>query len=150
MRNATVWVLTILGCLLAGTGARAEGDAEAGKTVFANQCASCHTTVVGKDGFGPSLAAVMGRRSGGLSGFKYSPAMANAGLTWDAPTLDTFLASSSAKVPGTPMAVTITDANVRADVIAYLATLGVAPAGATAAGAGSPKTPLDTGPTGDE
>jgi cytochrome c2 len=48
--------------------AHAAGDAAAGKTVFANQCASCHTTEVGKNGFGPSLAAVLGRKAGGLAG----------------------------------------------------------------------------------
>ncbi len=36
--------------------AYAEGDPIAGKTVFANQCVSCHTTQAGKNGFGPSLA----------------------------------------------------------------------------------------------
>jgi len=36
--------------------AYAEGDPIADKTVFANQCVSCHTTQAGKNGFGPSLA----------------------------------------------------------------------------------------------
>jgi cytochrome c2 len=45
----------------------AAGDAVAGKTVFENQCSICHTTVVGKNGFGPSLAGVLGRRSGALA-----------------------------------------------------------------------------------
>jgi len=79
--------------------ARAAGDAAAGKTVFANQCSSCHTTEVGKNGFGPSLAAVLGRKAGGLAGFTYSPAMAQAGLVWDDKTLDEFLTSSTKKVP---------------------------------------------------
>jgi cytochrome c2 len=48
--------------------ARAEGDAAAGKTAFANQCAVCHTVIVGKNGFGPSLAQVIGRHSGALKG----------------------------------------------------------------------------------
>jgi len=58
--------------------ARAGGDAAAGKTVFANQCSSCHTTEAGKNGFGPSMARVVGRKAGGLAGFRYSPAMAQA------------------------------------------------------------------------
>jgi cytochrome c len=68
--------------------ALAAGDAVAGKTVFENQCSICHTTVVGRNGFGPSLEGVFGRHSGGLPDYKYSTAMANAGLVWDAPTLD--------------------------------------------------------------
>ena len=128
------------------TPARADGDPSAGKTAFANQCSNCHTTTAGKNGFGPSLAAVFGRRSGGLSDYKYSDAMANAGLTWDAATLDEFLTSSTTKVPGTLMAVTITDAVARANVIAYLGTLGVA----RATIARTATTPLPHGPTATE
>ncbi len=130
------------------TPAHSQGDPSAGKTVFANQCSNCHTTSAGKNGFGPSLAAVFGRRSGALSDYKYSDAMASAGLTWDAATLDGFLASSTAKVPGTLMAVTITDAVARANVIAYLETLGIAPA--TAVAAAPAATPLPHGPTATE
>src|ERR1700741_3608002 len=96
--------------MIYGASAHAEGDAAAGKTVFANQCASCHTAEVGKNGFGPSLARVVGRKAGGLSGFSYSPAMAQAGLTWDEKTLDTFLTSSTNAVPGTSMSVALPSA----------------------------------------
>jgi cytochrome c2 len=37
------------------------GDAVADKTVFEKQCSICHTTVAGRNGFGPSLAGVFGR-----------------------------------------------------------------------------------------
>src|SRR6266851_1945633 len=128
--------------------ASAAGDAAAGKAVFANQCSSCHTTEVGKNGFGPSLAAVIGRRAGHLAGFSYSPAMAQAGLTWDAKTLDTFLTSSISAVPGTSMSVTLPSAADRADVIAYLETLGRA--SAVVAGAPPANALLALGPTQDE
>jgi alcohol dehydrogenase (cytochrome c) len=148
-------VNTFVRILLAGAAivfchyANAAGDATAGQVAFENQCSICHTTVAGKNGFGPSLAKVFGRRAGELAGFKYSAALANADLVWDAPTLDAFLASSTTKVPGTAMSVSITDSGVRANVIAYLATLGTtASANSTAA----PPTiaPLDHGPTSDE
>jgi alcohol dehydrogenase (cytochrome c) len=129
--------------------AHAAGDAAAGKTVFANQCASCHTTEVGKNGFGPSLAAILGRKAGGLAGFTYSPAMAQAGLTWDEKTLDEFLTSSTTRVPGTSMPVSLPNATDRANVIAYLETLGRA----TAAAVSAPATHaalLTQGPTQDE
>src|SRR5580704_3598227 len=102
--------------------ANAVGDPAAGQLAFENQCSICHTTVAGKNGFGPSLARVFGRRSGELTDYKYSTAMTNADLVWDAPTLDTFLASSTTKVPGTAMSVSITDSATRANVIAYLTT----------------------------
>ena len=131
----------------------AAGDAVAGKTVFANQCSSCHTTEAGKNGFGPSLAGVLDRKAGGLAGFSYSPAMAHSGLSWDEKTLDEFLISSTQKVPGTSMSVMLTNASDRANVIAYLETLGRASAAATstpAAGAPSPGAPSTQGPTQEE
>jgi alcohol dehydrogenase (cytochrome c) len=151
MRGGAGWL--VVGAVLAlSNQAWADGDAAAGKTVFENQCAACHTTEPGKQGFGPSLAGVNGRRSGTLEGFKYTPAMMNAHLVWDAKTLDAFLTSSTAKVPGTSMPVALPDAGARADVIAYLATLGQAAASAAAPAAvsGAPLAPVGTGPTQDE
>ncbi len=124
--------------------AQAQGDAAAGKTAFTNQCAVCHTVVVGKNGFGPSLAEVIGRHSGGLQDYNYSTAMRAAGLIWQPDTLDNFLTSSTAKVPGTTMPVAITDSMVRKNLIAYLETLGTAPVGQAAAPS---NTPLLNGPT---
>ena len=146
-RAVLATLMLVTGSVFCGR-ARAEGDAAAGKTVFANQCSSCHTTEVGKNGFGPSLAAVIGRRAGHLAGFSYSPAMAQAGLTWDAKTLDTFLTSSISAVPGTSMSVALPSAADRADVIAYLETLGRA--SAAVAGAPAAKAQLALGPTQDE
>jgi len=132
--------------------ARAAGDAVAGKTAFETQCSSCHTTAVGKNGFGPSLAQVIGRKAGGLAGFGYSPAMAQAQLTWDEKTLDHFLTSSSAAVPGTSMSVMVGNAADRANIIAYLDTLGHAAPEAAAAGAQAAPAPvaLAKGPTQQE
>ena len=113
--------------------AHAAGDAAAGKTVFANQCSSCHTVVVGKNGFGPSLAEVIGRQAGSLAGYTYSPAMAQSGLVWEDKTLDEFLTSSTTKVPGTSMPVSLPNPTDRANVIAYLDTLGHAPVVAASA-----------------
>ena len=66
-RQSTPLALGVL--LLSVTHVFAQGDATAGKTVFENQCASCHSAEAGKQGFGPSLAGVMGRQSGTLSGY---------------------------------------------------------------------------------
>jgi alcohol dehydrogenase (cytochrome c) len=135
--------------LISGTHAYAQGDAAAGKTVFENQCSSCHASEPGKQGFGPSLAGVIGRQSGTLAGFSYTPAMANAHLTWDARTLDEFLASSTRKVPGTSMPVALPNETARADVIAYLGTLGQTTARVEPAPQPQLK-PSGQGPTQDE
>src|SRR5438132_7999868 len=146
-KSSSVVLATVL---LWGTQALAQGDVTAGKTVFENQCASCHSAEPGKQGFGPSLAAVMGRPSGTLPGYNYTPAMVNAHLIWDAKTLDEFLASSTQKVPGTSMPVSLPSAGARADVIAYLGTLGQAAAPAATPATQAVIAPVGQGPSQDE
>ena len=104
--------------------AHADGDAAAGKTAFENQCSVCHSTVPGGEGFGPTLAGVYERKAGTLPGFNYTPALSQSHLIWDAKTLDAWLTSSLQKVPGTAMQVAVPDEGTRADIIAYLETLG--------------------------
>ena len=97
-------------------------DAAAGGMAF-QQCAECHSPG-NSDGNGPGLKGVVGRRAGAKAGFIYSPAMAKAKITWDAATLEAFLANPRAVVPGTTMAWPgDEDAKERADLIAYLKTL---------------------------
>ncbi len=97
-------------------------DASAGKGVFA-QCAVCHS-VDGSNGVGPSLQGIVGRNAGTFAGFRYSRAMKAANRTWDATTLDTYIADPQKAVPGNVMPFSgIPDAKQRADLIAYLKTL---------------------------
>ena len=98
------------------------GDALAGQHDF-SRCAACHSAEPGKNGIGPSLAGVVGRSSGAAPDYSYSTAMKNAHITWDAATLDRFLANPQSVVRGTKMFVDVPDAAARANVIAYLATL---------------------------
>ena len=127
--------------------ALAQGDAAAGKRAFQNYCSSCHT-VTSDNGFGPTLAGVVGRKAGSIAGFKYSQAMANADLTWTAANLDAFLTSSTQKVPGTAMAFAVPNPTDRADVIAYLSTIApIAAAKPEPAPAGASSTPSGHGPT---
>jgi len=100
------------------------GDAEAGRTVFNRQCQVCHATQAGQNKVGPTLAGVFGRKSAEAPGFNYSPALREANRTWDAPTLDAYLADPRGNLPGSRMIFAgLRDAKQRADVIAYLQTL---------------------------
>jgi glucose/arabinose dehydrogenase len=65
---------------------------------------------------------VVGRKAGSAQ-FGYSKALRASGLTWDAATLDRFLASPPKLVPGTSMVVAIPDPTERKAVVDYLATL---------------------------
>ena len=110
---------------LAGLGAQAQAaDPAAGKSVFNSVCSICHSAQAGKNGIGPSLYDVVGRKTGSVAGFHYSPANQNANLTWDAATLDKYLQSPRTVIPGTIMTYAgLKDDTKRADLIAYLATL---------------------------
>jgi cytochrome c len=101
----------------------AAADLEAGKTAF-KKCALCHTTEAGKNKVGPSLFGIVGRKSASLDGYSYSEAMKKFDHTWDAQTLDSYLADPRATVPGTKMIFPgIKDEKEREDIIAYLETL---------------------------
>ncbi|WP_243634741.1 c-type cytochrome [Roseicella frigidaeris] len=101
----------------------AAGDAEAGKTAFTRRCTVCHSVAEGQNKVGPSLHGVVGRPSGQVANFNYSPAMKNAGKTWDEATLDTYLTDPKALVPGNRMILAgIKDEAERQNIIAYLAT----------------------------
>ena len=103
--------------------ARADGDAAAGKTVFA-KCAICHAIDPAKNGIGSTLIGVVGRPAASVQGFSYSEAMKAANKTWDEATLDVYLKDPKALVPGTKMIFAgLPKAEDRANVIAYLATL---------------------------
>jgi cytochrome c len=123
--NKTVFCLVPLWAafIIAASGtARAEGDAAAGKKLFA-RCVACHAATPGKHGIGPSLFGVFGRKAGTVAGYGYSSAMKKAAPVWNAVTLDRHLDNPPRFIPGTRQTFRLPDAGDRANVIAYLATL---------------------------
>lgn len=108
------------------------GDPAAGRLVF-RKCQVCHSIEAGKNILGPSLAGIVGRKSGSEPGYSYSPAMSQAKLVWDAKTLDAYLADPQKVVPGNKMPFPGLKTNQdRADVIDFLAGAGNAQAAAVA------------------
>jgi cytochrome c len=117
------WMMVSLGALALAPVARADGDAAAGQVVF-KKCGLCHSPDAGVNKLGPSLHAVVGRKSGSIETYNYSDAMKAAGKTWDPATLDVYLTDPKALVPGTKMVFPgLKDPKDRQDVIAYLETL---------------------------
>ncbi len=148
-------------------------SASRGESVFKMRCALCHTVESGTGGAqGPNLRGVVGRKAAS-SDFGYSPALRRWGKTWTPRLLGRYLANPTALVPGTTMAQRVSDAQERADLVAYLGTLsattgaaGSSPAAATPArpdggtagqvdpsaggpDAGAPALPLASAPTAD-
>ena len=99
-----------------------QGDAAAGEKVFAH-CAPCHSNKPGENKFGPSLAGVIGRKSGTEPGYNYSSAMKEANVIWDEKSLDEYLQGPGKFVRGTRMVYFVPNEKDRQDVIAYLKTL---------------------------
>jgi cytochrome c len=108
---------------IAVAGSCAAADIEAGKTKF-KLCAICHTAEAGKNKVGPSLFAIVGRKSASAESYNYSDAMKNFNHTWTPETLDAYLADPRVVVPGTKMIFPgLKDKTERANLIAYLETL---------------------------
>lgn len=98
------------------------GDPARGAKVY-ERCEGCHS--IDRDRVGPRHKGLIGRKAGAVPGFAYSPAMKNAGLTWDEATLDRFLQGPTRLVPGTRMGFAgVPNDQDRADLIAYLKTAG--------------------------
>ena len=97
-------------------------DADHGKALFV-ECASCHTLNAGGEGVGPGLKGLFGRKAGSLEDFRYSAGMRRTNITWNAQTLDAYLADPQKEVPGNRMPYSgMPSASDRADLIAYLQT----------------------------
>ena len=115
----------VMAALAASVGAAAAQDAAAGEKVFA-KCKICHQIGEGaKNGVGPALNGVVGRKAGSEEGYNYSTANKSSGLTWDEATLRQYLKNPRAMVPGTKMIFPgISNEKDIDDVIVYLKQFG--------------------------
>jgi cytochrome c len=108
-----------------GTQSASNGAAH-GQTVAQRYCVACHTLNSGGNALvGPNLYGVVGRPVAGVAGYNYSDALKGHHGDWDTASLDAFLKSPRAYVPGTHMTFPgVTSTRDRQDLIAYLQTLG--------------------------
>jgi cytochrome c len=98
-----------------------KGDAKRGQEVFEKRCAGCHS--LDEDKEGPRLRGIYGKKAGSVSTFKYSDALKASNVTWDAPSLDQWMADPDKIVPNSDMFFRVPRTGERTDVIAYLQTL---------------------------
>ncbi len=92
----------------------------AGEALFRQRCQICHSVVAAKSaGVGPNLRGVVGRKAA-IGAFKYSAAMQQSNIMWTEANLDRYLTAPSKLVPGTKMAIAVSEAAQRTAIIKYL------------------------------
>jgi cytochrome c len=118
------WSSASLVLMLMTQSALAQADAENGKEVFKG-CRACHQVGAGaKNGIGPSLNGIIGRKAGTINGFDYSDPNKQAGakgLVWTEDKLFEYLQSPGDFMPDNKMTFAgVKDEADRRDLIAYL------------------------------
>lgn len=93
-------------------------DTTHGKELFDKYCVQCHR--LDSDKKGPRLRGIFGRKSGSVPSFVYSDALKNANVTWDAGTLNSWLADPDKFIPGNNMDFQLQNAEERSAIIGYL------------------------------
>jgi len=99
----------------------AMGNVQHGEKVF-KKCSSCHMIAAGgKNMIGPNLWSVLGRKTGSVSDYKYSKALAAYGKEWTFAEMNEFLTKPSAHIKGTKMAFAgLKNEKDRASVILFM------------------------------
>ena len=97
------------------------GDVNSGEKIF-KKCAACHSIVKGgKNNIGPALYNVVGRKTGVVSDYKYSKALASYDKKWTVEELNGYLIKPAKWIKGTKMAFAgLRKEKDRASVIKYL------------------------------
>ena len=86
-------------------------------------CTVCHSVSPGQNMVGPSLAGVVGRKAGSVSGFAYSAGMKSSNLPWNEANLRRYLVDPHAVVPGGSMPAPGVNAQQAGEIVTYLKSL---------------------------
>lgn len=87
---------------------------------LSENCANCHYMDQRANFVGPHLVDVVGRPSGEVEGFEYSPALQKLRIRWTERNLTEFLQAPQKFAPGTKMAVSGWNAEEAAAIAKYL------------------------------
>ncbi len=129
MRAFIIGVALLLGTgaetLAAPASAPAQAQVDAGRRLFA-RCTNCHEVGAGaRNGFGPQLNGIVGRKAGSAPAYAYSPALKQAGFVWNEQKLVAFIRDSEKVVPGNKMRfLSFMSEKQASDIVAYLRTQG--------------------------
>jgi cytochrome c len=108
---------------IAGLGAQA--DPAAGKVLFDQKCASCHTVSADMEHglLGPNLVGVVGRTAGTIDKWDFSAALKDSKVVWTEDNLQKWLTDSTGFIGGAKMDLKVPARLEREDLIGYLKTL---------------------------
>jgi len=129
MRAFIIGVALLLGTggetLAAPASAPAQAQVDAGRRLSA-RCTNCHEVGAGaRNGFGPQLNGIVGRKAGSAPAYAYSPALKQAGFVWNEQKLVAFIRDSEKVVPGNKMRfLSFMSEKQAAEIVAYLRTQG--------------------------
>lgn len=99
----TVGILPLAAVLLAYATLAAAEDVKEGQKSF-NKCRACHTVgETARNGVGPMLNGLFGRKAGTIEGFKYSEANKNSGIIWDEKNFGEYIKDPKKFMPGNQM-----------------------------------------------
>ncbi|MES2038973.1 MAG: c-type cytochrome [Pseudomonadota bacterium] len=122
LKSLAVYLLPFsITCTTADALAASADEIQAGKATYEARCLGCHSAYA--NNIGPRHANVFGRKAGSIKDFEYSPALRNASIVWNEKTLDLWLQDPEAYIPGQQMDVSVSRADDRKNLIAYLKTL---------------------------
>ncbi|WP_198369190.1 c-type cytochrome [Roseomonas rosulenta] len=127
MRRMLMTIAVAAAAFAPGLASAQSGDAAAGQRVF-NQCRACHISENnGRNGVGPNLWGVVGRRAASIEGFRYSANMrtlGEGGHTWTEDNLRAYITNPKAVAPQGSMSYPgLRNEAQLTDLIAYLNTL---------------------------
>ncbi|MBC7433474.1 MAG: cytochrome c family protein [Rubritepida sp.] len=126
MRLSAIVIAAALSAAPLFPAAAQDGDAEAGRRVFA-QCRACHIIdASARNNVGPNLAGLWGRRAAQREGFRYSANLTQLGASgheWNEANLRAYLTDPKAVAPQGSMAFAgIRNPEQLTNLIAYLRT----------------------------
>jgi cytochrome c len=117
MRKSVLLGAALLLPLVAGIPAVEAGE---GAEAFKKRCSACHLIDQPNNRVGPHLMDVKGRTAGSIEGARYTDALKNSGIVWDAATLDQYLAAPRTLVPGSSMTFAVRDEAERKLIVDFL------------------------------
>jgi cytochrome c len=119
-----IFVMSCLAALAASSHNAFANDLNAvnrGQGIYEAKCSGCHS--VESNRIGPKHFGIVGRKAGSVKDFSYSAALQKSNFVWNKDLLTRWLTDPENVVPGQAMGFRLGNAQERADVISYLATL---------------------------